>query len=206
LDGLSLRAGEQFHVDLHLFTVRHRIQEHIQSAFSQFETSGFGVHRSRAILERVVGPSPVALSLDPLRAGITHARVEFQSPTELKHGGSIVEQPRFDVLFSRLCTRLATLQGLYGDEPLNIDFSELQQKARRIALKEHTLRHCQKERRSSRTGQIHPLGGFIGFAEYGGDFDSLLPYLRAARWTGVGRQTVWGKGEIEVRFPPDLFS
>jgi hypothetical protein len=26
----------------------------------------------------------------------------------------------------------------------------------------------------------------------------FLPYLEAARWTGVGRQTVWGKGEIAV--------
>ncbi len=26
----------------------------------------------------------------------------------------------------------------------------------------------------------------------------FVPYLRAARWTGVGRQTVLGKGEIEV--------
>jgi len=200
LDGLSLRAGQQFHVDLHLFTVGNYIQEHIQNAFSQFETSGFGVHRSRAVLDRVDGPSPVALSLDPLQAGITHARVEFLSPTELKHDGSVAEQPRFDVLFSRACTRLATLQGLYGDEPLKIDFSQLHQKARRITLKEHELRHCQKQRRSSRTGQVHPLGGFIGFAEYDGDLDSFIPYLQASRWTGVGRQTVWGKGEIAVRF------
>ena len=33
---------------------------------------------------------------------------------------------------------------------------------------------------------------------YRGDLAAFLPYLRAARWTGVGRQTVWGKGEIEV--------
>jgi hypothetical protein len=199
-----LRAGQQFHVDLHLFTIRHRIQEHIQNAFSQFETSGFGVHRSRAVLERVDGPSPVALSLDPLRSGITQARVEFLSPTELKHDGSVVEQPRFDVLFSRACTRLATLQALYGDEPLKIDFADLCQKARRITLKEYELRHRQKDRRSSRTGHIHPLGGFIGFAEYEGDLDNLAPYLQASQWTGVGRQTVWGKGETAVRFSPAL--
>jgi hypothetical protein len=24
----------------------------------------------------------------------------------------------------------------------------------------------------------------------------FVPFLRAARWTGVGRQTVWGNGEI----------
>jgi hypothetical protein len=176
--------------------------EHLRDAFSQFETSGFGIHRSRAVLEQVDGPSPVVLSLDPLGAGITHARVEFLSPIELKHCGSVVERPLFEVLLSRTCSRLATLQALYGDEPLNIDFSGLHQNARRITLKEHKLRHCQRDRRSSRTGQIHPLGGFIGFSEYEGDLDSFIPYLQASHWTGVGRQTVWGKGEIAMRFSP----
>jgi CRISPR/Cas system endoribonuclease Cas6 (RAMP superfamily) len=54
-------------------------------------------------------------------------------------------------------------------------------------------------RRSSRTGQSHPLGGFLGEAEYAGDLAEFLPYLIAAKWIGVGRQTVWGKGEIETR-------
>ena len=55
------------------------------------------------------------------------------------------------------------------------------------------------ERRSSRTGQTHPLGGFTGEAEYEGDLGEFIPYLLAGVWTGVGRQTVWGKGELEVR-------
>jgi hypothetical protein len=54
------------------------------------------------------------------------------------------------------------------------------------------------ERRSSRTGQVHPIGGFVGEAEYEGDLAEFVPYLHAARWTGVGRQTVWGKGEIDT--------
>jgi hypothetical protein len=40
------------------------------------------------------------------------------------------------------------------------------------------------------------LGGFVGVAEYEGDLNEFFPYLEIARWTGVGRQTVWGKGEI----------
>jgi hypothetical protein len=126
--------------------------------------------------------------------------LDFLSPTELKHDGSIIEQPAFAVLVARACSRLATLQALYGDEQLRIDFSELRQHARQITAKDYQLRHCEKLRRSSRTGQVHPLGGFIGFAEYEGDLACLVPYLQASHWTGVGRQTVWGKGEILVRF------
>jgi hypothetical protein len=45
---------------------------------------------------------------------------------------------------------------------------------------------------------VHPLGGFTGSAEYEGDLAEFLPWLRAARWVGVGRQTVWGKGDVRV--------
>ena len=53
-------------------------------------------------------------------------------------------------------------------------------------------------RRSSRTGQVHPIGGFVGEAEYVGELGEFVPYLKAGKWVGVGRQTVWGKGEISI--------
>jgi hypothetical protein len=43
------------------------------------------------------------------------------------------------------------------------------------------------------------LGGFVGEADYTGDLTEFLPYLRAAQWTGVGRQTTWGKGAIALQ-------
>jgi CRISPR/Cas system endoribonuclease Cas6 (RAMP superfamily) len=55
------------------------------------------------------------------------------------------------------------------------------------------------ERRSSRSRQVHSIGGFVGEAEYEGELTEFLPYLRLAEWTGVGRQTVWGKGAIAVQ-------
>jgi len=63
-------------------------------------------------------------------------------------------------------------------------------------------------RQSSRTGQVHSIGGFVGEAEYEGELSEFLPYLRAAKWTGVGRQTVWGKGEVncQERQKSEVFS
>ncbi len=100
-------------------------------------------------------------------------RVQFLTPTELKSR----DLPSRD--------RFSTLRSLYGP-PRSISIS-----ARG------------RTRRSSRAGQTHPLGGFTGEAEYqaeyDGDLDEFLPYLRAGQWTGVGRQTVWGNGEICFR-------
>jgi CRISPR/Cas system endoribonuclease Cas6 (RAMP superfamily) len=53
-------------------------------------------------------------------------------------------------------------------------------------------------RRSSSTGHLHSIGGFTGWAEYSGPIGKFLPLLQIGRWTGVGRQTVWGKGEIRI--------
>jgi hypothetical protein len=39
----------------------------------------------------------------------------------------------------------------------------------------------------------------VGEADYEGELGEFLPILRAAEYTGVGRQTVWGKGSIGVR-------
>jgi hypothetical protein len=61
------------------------------------------------------------------------------------------------------------------------------------------LRYVDVQRRSSKTGQVHSIGGFVGEAEYEGDLAEFVPFLKAAQWTGVGRQTVWGKGEIAVK-------
>jgi hypothetical protein len=61
------------------------------------------------------------------------------------------------------------------------------------------LQRVAVERRSSRTGQRHGIGGFIGIAEYEGDLAEFLPYLEAAHWTGVGRHCTWGNGQITTK-------
>ena len=69
-------------------------------------------------------------------------------------------------------------------------------RAGQVHLVDSALEWHDEERRSSRTGQTHPLGGFTGTVTYEGDLAEFLPWLKAGYWTGVGRQTVWGKGLI----------
>jgi hypothetical protein len=128
------------------------------------------------------------------------SRVElrFVTPTELKSGDGLAVRPDFDILFARLRDRLSTLRALYGPGPLEIDFRAAGARAAQLRLTDCRLAAVHLERRSSRTGQTHPLGGFRGDATYEGALAEFLPYLRAGQWTGVGRQTVWGKGELQI--------
>ena len=190
LDGLTIALGEAFHFDANIFDVRGDTVSCFIQVFSEFPA---------AKLQRVDRESePHRLCLDPVTTPVRRVLVEFLTPTELKSKDQIVDRPEFPILFGRIRDRLSTLSALYGSGPLPIDFLEAGDRAAKICLAKCEIRTVSAERRSGRTGQTHPIGGFIGSAEYEGELAEFLPYLEAARWTGVGRQTVWGKGEIRV--------
>jgi CRISPR-associated endoribonuclease Cas6 len=120
----------------------------------------------------------------------------------LKDEHRIARRPEFPILFGRIRDRISTLSRLYGAGILGIDYLGTNERAARVRMTVCELRHRKTERRSTKTGQLHSIGGFVGVAEYEGDLSEFLPWLHAARWTGVGRHAVWGKGEISTCVPP----
>jgi len=93
--------------------------------------------------------------------------------------------------------RIGNLCALYQGGRPEVDLEQLAHQADQLRIVGGSVSWAEVERRSSKTGQRHSLGGFTGWVEYEGDASPFLPWLQAARWTGVGRQTVWGKGWIE---------
>jgi hypothetical protein len=194
LDGLTIRPTESFSFEVNLFDLRNPAFDSLAQSFAEIAREGLSHTRGRATLENFVH-QPMSLSLDPATPPIDKVRVDFLTPTELK--GS--DQPDFQILFARIRDRLSTLRTFYGPGPLDIDFKQMGDRATQIRMTKCDLRSVAVTRRSSRTGQVHGIGGFLGSATYEGELSPFLPYLTAAKWTGVGRQTTFGKGEIEVR-------
>ncbi|MBI3683315.1 MAG: CRISPR system precrRNA processing endoribonuclease RAMP protein Cas6 [Acidobacteria bacterium] len=116
------------------------------------------------------------------------------TPTELKSEHQVAERPEFGILFGRLRDRISTLRTLYDAGPLEIDFRAIGDRAAAVRLVRCEMQRTDVDRLSSRTGQRHPLGGFVGEAEYEGELGEFVPYLRLGKSVGVGRQTVWGEG------------
>jgi hypothetical protein len=191
LDGCTIAPGETFHFDFHWFDLRRPSLDIVIRAFCELA-------REAELVDVRGADAPLELCLDPAPDPIDHVTVRFETPTELKAGGETIEQPEFGVLVARIRDRISTLRALYDDGPLTIDFRQFGERAARIHMTRCDIRHVQASRRSSRTGQIHSLGGFVGEAEYHGDLTEFVPFLRAAHWTGVGRQTAWGKGELTL--------
>ena len=197
LDGRTIETGERFWFDVHLFETRNPPLESFAQAFSRMAKNGLGPKHGRADL---VSAEQRRVSIDLMPASVeTHAlHIEFRTPTELKSGDQLAARPEFDVLFARARDRVSTLRAIYGQGPLDIDFQAMGQRSTSVRLTRCELRQVEATRRSSRTGKVHSIGGFVGVAEYEGQLGEFIPYLEAAQWTGVGRQCVWGKGEIHL--------
>ena len=199
MEALAAEPNRSFSFDLHLFDTRHPVLPYFESAFAQWALSGIGPARTRA---RLLAAEPLgslcSIPLDPEPSPVEKVTLRFVTPTELKAVGQVAAAPEFGILFARLRDRISTLRALYGPGPLELDFRGMGARATGIRLVRSDLQWEKAERTSSRTGQTHPLGGFTGEAEYCGELREFRPWLRAARWVGVGRQTVWGKGEVHV--------
>jgi hypothetical protein len=208
LDGQMFMPGEPFSFDIHVFEWRVPVLGYFREAFEMMAGEGLGPGRERARLAGVetldLEGKPAAAGfrcrtpLDAERGDITAVTLRFLTPTELKAGGRVAVEPEFRHLFARIRDRIAMLSALYGNGPLTLDFRALGERSHAVVLERMDLNWEYASRRSSRTGQIHPLGGFTGTAQYRGPLAEFLPWLRAAQWAGVGRQTVWGKGEVQV--------
>lgn len=222
LDGRTVTRREHFHFDVHLFQLHDPVIAYFVLTFAQLAREGLGPGRGRATLERVdqldaagevvrvvfdgrtlAGSGEFAATELCLDAGVgdrdvRRLTVRFLTPTELKVGQKVTHRPDFAVLAGRVRDRLSTLSDLYGDGPLEMDFAGYGRRAELVRMTRCEVRTMDVERVSTRTGQRHFLGGFVGEAEYEGELGEFVPFLEAGRFTGVGRQTTWGKGEIEV--------
>ncbi len=219
LDGQTFAPGQTFHFDLNLFdTDSSPAIAYLTLTFAQLAHDGLGRGRSKVELTTVTRLNeqgtpaatvyengfvnrhdelpPLELDLSPLPQPVSHIKVNFLTPTELKSDQQTAARPGFAILASRIRDRISTLRELYGQGPLTINFREFGERAALVRMNGCDIKHVEVQRRSTRTGQTHSIGGFVGEAEYEGDLAEFLPYLRAAQWTGVGRQTVWGKGQI----------
>lgn len=192
--------GQTFSFALHLFAEDENIAVALQQGVARLASEGLGPARSQCELLSVETEQRT-LSLEPAKVDVSEIKICFQSPTELKHGGQLMLEPDFAPLFRRVQQRIETLGSLYACVEPSPHLAALTRQAEQVTRTATAIQQIALSRRSSRTGHEHPLGGFVGSATYQGAMAEFLPCLRVAEWTGIGRQTTWGKGEITVEIP-----
>lgn len=226
VDALHLGPGRTFTVDLHLFDFSQPSLRYFVWAFSQLAKEGLGPQRARVSVDKVErlgsegGPLSIVfdgngirpdaesvslrLDLEPISQAINYLRLHFDTPTETVYDGKLLRTPYFPAIVARACDRIAALSRFYQGVQLGADFRGLRERAQAVQMLEANLREVDPMRRSSRTGVHHELGGYLGNADFAGDLAEFVPWLKAAWWTGIGKQTVWGHGAIRVVIPDPL--
>ncbi|MDX2266738.1 MAG: CRISPR system precrRNA processing endoribonuclease RAMP protein Cas6 [Bryobacter sp.] len=154
----------------------------------------FRLHLFSSIKTISISPKQfLEFNLDHL-SGVCELSLTFLSPTELKGG----EPWNFASLLGRVRDRVSTLRSLYQGGPLALDFTKLGDEARKIEASFQDLSRIDRQRRSGTNQQLHPLSGWVGTVRFRGDLAPFLPLIQIAEYTGIGRHTVWGQGEIKI--------
>jgi hypothetical protein len=190
-------------ITLHLFGNDAHVRDGFAQALRSIADEGLGASRAAASVDAITTEDRL-LSLAALNEAPTELRLDLISPTEIKSEGRVSKEFHFPAFFARVRDRVLFLAMHYAAqtaEPSSIA-QQLAADVEQIEVTAQHLQHASAERRSSRTGQRHTLGGWVGSVELAGDFRRILPWLEAAQWTGVGRQTVWGKGQYRVSYLP----
>jgi len=139
------------------------------------------------------------INLSDLGNRVIHrVRLVFVTPTELKSGDRVLSRPEFLPLIKSASERIWALGRLNQGWPAESPFHNWFEEAREVLLRDWSWQRSEALRRSARSGTQHSIGGFSGWAEYTGPLSRFVSLFEIARWTGVGRQTVWGKGEIHI--------
>jgi hypothetical protein len=142
---------------------------------------------------------PWELSWELVDQTLRRVVVRFVTPMELKTEGRVLRHaPPFAVLVARVRDRLSSLALRYGEPSETFDYRGLVERTRSVRMVESCVTYRPAGRFSTRTGNHHTLGGFTGYAVYEGPVGESVGLLRAAYWTGAGRQTVWGHGALIV--------
>jgi hypothetical protein len=192
-------------IRLHLFVRDPSLIGAFGNGVKTMAAQGFAFGKLKVSEFAETPPRIVTVPLDALESAPEQIRIDFLSPTELKHEGQLLTEPHFLPLLNRARDRILFLMTQYTPESAGQDHGPLAVKlaeaAAQVRLIDSSIERVSEKRTSTRTGQTHPLGGFVGTANYEGDFRLLLPWLLAAELSGVGRQTVWGKGAIRIGNP-----
>jgi hypothetical protein len=160
----------------------------------------FSVYKNTDPLVRIAAPTLRADDLVwPADVNRTRLTLRFTTPVDLRDHGVPVRMPEFGPLVRRLRDRASSLAVFFGDGPLDLDFKGVSALADTVRLVENRARMVAVNRHSSKTGQRHDVGGFVGEATYDGEaIGRLMPLVRVGEVIHVGKHAAFGNGRMEV--------
>ena len=199
-----VQPGELLTFDLILVGRANTYQDQFEAAFADLgQSEGLGKTRACYRLRAMSAVGAATGKSLMAQAGQLSARqisLTLATPTRLKHQGRWVQQgPSFQALVKTLLGRLSSLCYLHCGVRLEADFRALIDAAATVETVQATTRWEDWDRFSGRQKQRVSLGGLVGEITYQGNLAPYHPLLAAGVWTHVGKGTVFGNGQYNIR-------
>ncbi|MGI8782102.1 MAG: CRISPR system precrRNA processing endoribonuclease RAMP protein Cas6 [Acidobacteriota bacterium] len=216
-------AGDRLDFGLVLAGNSRRHLPLVAMTFKELEQEGLGISRGRFRLKNIVALDKagqpreevynwkagtfrnheelIRLSDFKPESGIESIEVQFLTPVYLKADGQVVQAGllQFHHLAKRLRDRISSLACFYGDGELQMDFREFGSLAEKVECTSRRLAWVDGQRKSSRTGLWHNLGGLVGRASFRGDLTPFWPFLKLGELVHCGKYATFGQGEFRVQ-------
>jgi hypothetical protein len=125
--------------------------------------------------------------------------IDFLTPTRILREGHLCKEPLFVPWFQRLLERLRVMSEVYST-PVWIPFRELLEIAAGVTVAQDATRWQEAWSYSRYEGRGKPTSGFVGYVQYVGPLERLLPYLLIGQALQVGKNTVKGCGWYQIHY------
>jgi hypothetical protein len=102
------------------------------------------------------------------------------------------------VLVKTLLSRVSSLSYFHCQQPFEVDFRELIDRAGQVKLTQSDIYWQDWQRHSKRQEKRIKMGGLMGRVVYQGDLADYLPLLMLGQWLHVGKGTVFGNGRLRI--------
>lgn len=143
-------------------------------------------------------PSVTSLAVCPGKTSHGVFTIHFTTPTRLKIDGSTNRMPTFFDVVSSLCRRTMLLSYFHcggSGEPFHGAFLD---KTDDVELIKSNVTRIDNKRFSSRQKREIPMDGVMGSLTLRGDYGFFLPLLKAGELVHIGKNTIFGFGQIHV--------
>lgn len=225
-DRSTYAPGERLNIDLRLFGRGNDYLPYFVLAFIKMGERGLGALRKPFRLVRVQGVNPLSrveqiiyvseknqvqepksiltgtMLFAHLPQTAQRIKVDFMTPIRLKEEGRLVTTIEFQHLARSLMRRASALMQAHHSSGLELDYTGLAGRSHLVRRVQDYTQWYDIERYSQRQGGKMLLGGVVGEVTYEGtsgeeNLTEFLPLLEFGRWAGVGKNNVFGLGQMD---------
>ncbi len=148
-------------------------------------------------LQKCQNPNRIHMADIPFHE-IPAVQVTLHTPLRLKHGNKLKRDLPFHVLVRAGLRRIAALEEAYGGGEPNLDYKGLVKRADLVKTADSHIRWQELFRYSNRQQKKVSLSGLGGVITYEGDLREFMPILYYSQQVNIGKQTVFGLGQVNV--------